>query len=108
MPKKRRFEDPPRKFRGAQPVRHSGPIGPGPKPGRKQAVNVSVDAEILKLAKEMGVNLSKALEDALRRATQDERARRFYLEHKAAFDAYNAYAEKYGTLTEAFEREFGE
>ena len=71
------------------------------KPGAKRAVNVTVDAEILKVAKEMKLNLSQALEDALRELTEKERDRRFYEEHKAFFDYHNELAEKYGTLAEA-------
>lgn len=95
----KRFEDEARPFRPAEP-KHSGHIGPGPKPGPKRAVNVSVDAEILKLAKEMKINLSRALEDALRRLTEEEQAQRFYEENKAFIDHHNALAEKYGTLSE--------
>jgi len=76
--------------------RRSGRVGPGP----KRAVNVSVDAEILKVAKEMRLNLSQALEDALRRLTEEERARRFYEENKAHFDSYNAYIERNGVFGE--------
>jgi antitoxin CcdA len=78
-----------------------GHIGPGPKPRLKRAVNVSVDAEILKVAKEMRLNLSQALEDALRKLTEEERARRFYEENKVFFDWHNAHIEKHGTLAEA-------
>lgn len=81
--------------------RHSGHIGRRPKPGPKRAVNVSVDAEILKVAKEMKLNLSQALEDALRKLTEEERDRRFYEENKAFFDHHNELVEKYGTLAEA-------
>ncbi|HEX4304159.1 MAG TPA: type II toxin-antitoxin system CcdA family antitoxin [Rhizomicrobium sp.] len=98
---RRSLQDPPRRFRGEEPVKHNGHIGPGPKPGPKRAVNVSVDTEILKVAKEMQINLSQALEDTLRKATEAERAQRFYDENKEWFDAQNARIEKYGTLTEA-------
>ncbi len=101
MRMRKRFEDEARPFQGAEP-KHSGHIGPGPKPGAKRAVNLSVDAEILKLAKAMKINLSRALEDALRRLTEEEQARRFYEENKAFIDAHNAHVERYGTLTEAF------
>jgi antitoxin CcdA len=94
MAKKRSLQDPPRKLRAAEPVTHNGHIGPGPKPGPKRAVNVSVDVEILGVAKEMGVNLSKVLEDALRRMTEDERVRRWQIENKAFTDSYNAYIER--------------
>jgi antitoxin CcdA len=103
---KKHLEDPARPFRAAEP-RHNGHIG-GRKPGPKRAVNVSVDAEILKVAKEMKINLSHALEDSLRRTTEQERARRFYEENKAFFDRHNELAEKYGTLSEQIAREFGD
>ena len=100
MRMKKRLEDEGRPFERAQP-RHSAHIGPGPRPGPKRAVNVSVDAEILKVAKEMKINLSRALEDALRQATEEERARRFYEENKVFIDWHNAHIEKHGTLAEA-------
>jgi len=80
--------------------RHNGHIGPGPKPGPKRAVNLSIDAEILKIAKEMRLNLSQALEDALRKLTEEERIRRYREEHKAHFESYNAYIERNGVLGE--------
>ena len=103
--KKRGLQDPPKRFRGPEPLKHNGHIGPGPKPGLKRAVNVSVDAEILKVAKEAGINLSKALEDSLRKLTEDKRAQRFYNANKAYFDWHNELVERYGTLSEAVDRE---
>lgn len=101
---RKRLEEPKRPFLGAKPVeeplRHNGHIGAGPKPGPKRAVNLSVDAEILKVAKEMNLNLSKAFQDALRRLTEPERARRFYEKNKAHFDSYNAYIERNGIFGE--------
>ncbi len=102
------FFDPPRRFAHRQPPKHNGRIGPGPKPGPKRAVNVSVDAEILKVAKEMKINLSQALEDTLRNSTEEERARRFYEEHKAFMDHHNMLVDKYGTSSEIYAREFGD
>ena len=72
----------------------------------KRAVNVSIDAGILALAKEMKINLSQALEETLRKLTEEERARRFYEENKASIDAYNALVEQHGTMSEAYLREF--
>lgn len=96
----KRFEDPARPFRHQEPLRHSGHIGPGPKPGPKRAVNVSVDAGILKVAKEMKINLSAALEDTLRKLTKDERTRRWQEEHKEAIDSFNALIERAGIFGE--------
>jgi len=99
--KKRGLEDAGKRFQGAKPAGRAGHIGPGPKPGPKRAVNISVDAEVLALAKEMGINLSQTLEAALRKLTEDERIRRWQEEHRDFFESYNAYIERNGTLTEA-------
>jgi antitoxin CcdA len=104
---KKHLEDPVRAFRGKKEPRHSGhPSGLPPRP--KRAVNVTVDAELLKVAKEMKINLSQALERALDRLTAEERAHRFYEENKEFFDLHNELAEKYGTSSEAYAREFGD
>jgi antitoxin CcdA len=68
---------------------------------KRQAVNVYVNRETLKVAREMKINLSQVLERELDKLTGDERARRFYEANKANIDAYNAYIEKHGTLAEA-------
>lgn len=80
--KKRGLNDPGRPFQTPGASRHNGHIGPGPKPGPKRAVNVSVDAEILAVAKDVGLNLSQTLEDALRALTREERLRRFHEENE--------------------------
>jgi antitoxin CcdA len=95
---KRRLEEPAKPFRRAKA---------NTKMRAKQAVNVSVDAALLKVAKEMKINLSQALERALRDLTGEERARRFYEENKAFIDHHNTLVEKYGTSSDAYAREFG-
>ena len=94
--KKRGLNDPGRPFQEPETPKHNGRIGPGPKAGPKRAVNVSVDAEILAVAKEMGLNLSQTLEDALRALTKEERIRRFQEEIKPSIDSYNALIERAG------------
>lgn len=97
---KKSLREEPRRFRGAPPARHNGHIGPAPKPGPKRAVNVSVDAAVLKVAKEMGVNLSQALEDSLRKLTEPERIRRWNVENKDVIESYNALIERAGVCGE--------
>lgn len=80
------FSDPPGRFDGA--------------PKQKRAVNLSVDAEILGVAREMNINLSQTLEDALRKRTQDERVRRFREENREAIESYNALIERAGIFGE--------
>jgi antitoxin CcdA len=101
---KKHLEDPARPFRGK--IGGSAPADRRENPRR--AVNVSVNAHILAVAKEMNINLSQVLERELDKLTMEERARRFYQEHKAFFDLHNELAEKYGTLSEQFAREFGD
>jgi antitoxin CcdA len=99
---KKRFEDPSRPFRGKEAPPSDR------RENRRRAVNVSVNADILAVAKEMNINLSQVLERELDRLTAAERAQKFYEENKAFFDLHNELAEKYGTLSEQFAREFGD
>lgn len=69
---------------------------------KRQAVNVYVNRDILKVAREMKINLSQVLERELDKLTADERAKQFYVENKAFIDWHNELAEKHGTLAEAF------
>jgi antitoxin CcdA len=99
--KRKALADPRRRFqRNEPPPKHNSHIGRGPKPGPKKAVNLSVDAAILKMAKDMDINLSQALEDQLRKMTEAERIRRFRQENKAFFESYNAYIERNGVFGE--------
>jgi antitoxin CcdA len=99
--KKRAVREPAKRFRSAKPKPHNGHIGPGPKPGPKRAVNLSVDEAILSAAKKMGLNLSQVLEDELRRRTEDVRIAQFQREHRASFESINRYIERNGTMSEA-------
>lgn len=99
--KKRGLEYPPRRYRQNNALRHGGRIGAGPKPNPKRAVNVSIDAEVLEVAKDLGVNLSQTLEDALCKLTEEERIRRWQDEHRSFFETYNTYLKRNGTLSEA-------
>ena len=92
---KKRLEDPARRFRDVEPPK---PV----KPGLKRAVNVSVDAGVLDMAKGMNINLSQTLEDALRKRTQDERDRRFQDEHREAIEAHNRFIEKHGIWSKKY------
>ena len=87
--KKKQFHEPAGKF-------HSGRIGQPPKSGRKRAVNVTIDETVLAEAKQLGLNLSRVLEDELKKRVSEERTRRFQEEHREAFDAHNRFIEKHG------------
>jgi antitoxin CcdA len=98
------LQDPPRRFRGPDEEER---LPFGRKPGPKKAVNVSIDAELLKVAKETGVNISQVTENALRRATEAERIRRFREEHHAALESYDRLIERAGVCgAELYEDDF--
>jgi antitoxin CcdA len=91
---RKHLEDPAKRFRGPDPE----PVQPKAVP--KRAVNVSVDAELLTIAKEIGINVSKVTEDALRKTTEPERIRRWRIENKDVIDSYHAYIERNGIFGE--------
>jgi antitoxin CcdA len=72
------------------------------KPGPKRSANVSIDAEILSVAKDLKINLSQTLEDELRRLTREERIRRFQEEHREAIEAHNRFIEKHGIWSQKY------
>ena len=106
--KNKGMAEPKQAFRGIHPERQRSGHLSGLPPRPRRAVNVSVDAELLKVAKDMKINLSQALERALDKLTATERARRFYEENKAFIDHHNELVERYGTLSEEYAREFGD
>lgn len=94
------LQDPPRRFRHAPKAKPAARKPARRKTSVKKAVNVLVDAEIFKVAREIDINISKATEDALRRLTEEERIRRFRQENKSFFESYNAYIERNGVFGE--------
>jgi len=95
MRMKRSFSDPAKPFRHAA-ARH--------RPASKRAVNVSIDAEVLKVAKEMKINLSQAVEEKLRDLTREERFRRFGEENREAIESYNRFIGKHGTWSKKYRK----
>ena len=62
----------------------------------KRATNVSVNADLLAQARLCGVNLSQALEDALKSRLGEERRRKWLEDNRGAIEEYNKHFEKYG------------
>ena len=89
---------------GAKPFRHSGHIGPGPKPGPKRPVNLAIDAEILAAAKAQGINLSQVLEEELRKLTKKARETKWQEENREAFESYNRFIAEHGIWSEKHRR----
>ena len=61
-------------------------------PPRRRATNLSLDPRLVAKARRLGVNLSRAAEDGIRRAT----AARWRAENAEAIRQSNDYVEKHG------------
>jgi antitoxin CcdA len=66
----------------------------------KKAVNLSINTDLLRQARELNVNLSKALEERLAEILKEERARRWQEENREAIDAHNRFVEKHGLFND--------
>lgn len=71
-------------------------------PAPRRPTNVSLDAELLAHAKELGINVSRACEQGLAEEVRRRREQRWREENRDALEAYNARIEKYGLLSSHF------
>ena len=67
---------------------------------RKKAVNVSINSDLLRQAREMSINLSQALEAELARILREEGARRWREENRQAIEEYSRYVEERGVFND--------
>jgi antitoxin CcdA len=66
----------------------------------KKATNLSLDAALLVEARELGINLSAALEEALSEIVRRRRAETWLQQNRAAIDAYNAHLDARGVFSD--------
>ncbi|MBP1857717.1 type II toxin-antitoxin system CcdA family antitoxin [Rhizobium herbae] len=64
-------------------------------PVRKSA-NLSLDSDLVSLARDLKINLSRAAEDGIERAVKAERERLWRIENAEAIRLENEYVEKHG------------
>ena len=57
--------------------------------GPKRPVNLSLNSELLRVAKELGLNLSAIAEEALAQAVRERLGQRWLAENAAAIQVYN-------------------
>lgn len=62
----------------------------------KTRTNVSLDAELLKQARDLGINLSAALEERLREIVAERRRQRWLAANQEALADANAFLERHG------------
>jgi antitoxin CcdA len=63
---------------------------------RKRGTNISLRADLVEEARELGVSLSSACEQGLAAAVKAEKERRWLIENKPALDSWNSYIAEYG------------
>jgi antitoxin CcdA len=69
-------------------------------PVAKRATNVSVRSDLLAAAREAGVNLSAALERALKEELADLKRKQWQEQNRDAVAAYNEFIEEHGTFSD--------
>jgi len=70
----------------------------------KKAVNLSINSDLLRQARELKINLSKMLETQLEEIIRRERARRWQENNREAIEAHNRFVEKYGLFNDIRKR----
>lgn len=68
----------------------------------KKPTNVSVNSDLLAKSRDSGINLSAALERALREQLAQAQAEEWSEENQAAIQAYNEFVEQHGCFGEEF------
>lgn len=69
---------------------------------RKTATNLSLREDLVRRAKELGLNLSHVVEQSLARAIREAEQTRWLAENEQAIDQYNAFVEKHGAFSDDF------
>ncbi|MAS40451.1 MAG: acetoacetyl-CoA synthase [Porticoccaceae bacterium] len=70
----------------------------------KRATNLSINADLLSKAKELGINLSATLEQALVEALRKRQRDQWVAENQAAIEAYNEHVDKQGVFSDGLRR----
>ncbi len=63
---------------------------------RRKPANLSLDADMVRESRELGINLSRAAEDGIARALKAEKERLWRLENAEAIQAHNEWVEREG------------
>ncbi len=66
----------------------------------KKAANLSINEDLLAKAREMNINLSATLEQALNEALRQRQKEQWLAENREAMAAYNAHVEKHGVFSD--------
>lgn len=70
----------------------------------KKSANLSINSDLLQQAKELKINLSKSLEEALTEKIIEQKERMWLRENKSAIDDYNQRVQKLGVFSNGLRR----
>ena len=70
----------------------------------KKAVNLSINGDLLRQARELNINLSKMLETQLEQMIRRERTRRWQEDNREAIEAHNRFVEEPGIFSDRLRR----
>jgi antitoxin CcdA len=70
----------------------------------KKSANLSINADLLRQAKQLNINLSQALEQRLAEIIRQAQRNQWLMENKSALDEYNRRIEKHGTFSDGLRR----
>ncbi|TRC92389.1 post-segregation antitoxin CcdA [Mesorhizobium sp. WSM4303] len=68
----------------------------------RQPANLSIDSNLMREAKGLDVNVSRAAEAGIAEAVAAEKTRLWKLENRATMDAWNSYIDKNGIPLEEY------
>ncbi len=68
----------------------------------RRAINLSIEATLIDEARELGINVSRVCEEALRTQIRTERGGRWLEENKSAIADWNAYIAEHGLPLERY------
>ena len=66
----------------------------------KKAVNLSINSDLLREARELGLNLSRTLEETLEQAVKAERLRKRQEELRSFTDSYNEFRSRVESISD--------
>ncbi len=70
----------------------------------KKSANLSINSDLLRLAKENHINLSQALEQRLNEVLREEQRRKWLAENREAITEYNSRIENHGVFSDGLRR----
>ena len=66
----------------------------------KKATNLSINSDLLRKARELDINLSSALEQALEQIVKGRLCEQWLEENRAAIESYNEYVDENGVFSD--------